>query len=406
MLSKPDELKDTIIVDAEAHLMESPEEYQEYLEKPYRTPMIVKDVVTNTRYLVIDGKLVPRPFGFGGGMILGNIDHARNPYWGQTNSKLKAKGFSLDDIEGRLMDMDQMGVDIQIAACTNCLSIPNIKDRNYAYALAKAYNNYVHDKLRKIESRRLLVSAIVPLQDVDLAIKELERVKELGFKSVVIPPYVSNGTYIASKPIWEEEFFKFFEKVAQLDMILIIHPTGATNESPFAFQFYNWYYVRSIAFPFSNMATLTGLIGEGIFERLSKLKVCLAESGGSWLPYWIWWLDETIEHGALRKYFKDRFGIDPYPNLKKLASEYLQQGNIYVSLESDEPPELVRYLVEKLGMENNLLFGTDYPHVSDIEYFPDEVSVFIENVAKPANLTLNQIRKILGDNAVELFNLR
>jgi hypothetical protein len=43
-------------------------------------------------------------------------------------------------------------------------------------------------------------------------------------------------------------------------------------------------------------------------------------------------------------------------------------------------------------MENNLLFCNDYSHVSDLDYFLNKTEVFMENVAKPANSSRNQIR--------------
>jgi len=44
---------------------------------------------------------------------------------------------------------------------------------------------------------------------------------------------------------------------------------------------------------------------------LPNLKVHLCEAGASWLPFWIWWLDEAIENPRFRKYTLERFGMDP-----------------------------------------------------------------------------------------------
>ncbi|MCH4815826.1 MAG: amidohydrolase family protein [Saccharolobus sp.] len=403
MMSKPEELKEFIVIDAESHIVENPEDIEKFLDKKYRLPMIVRDEVSGTRYWIIDGKMYTRPFGFGGGEARGLIDHTFNKFYGKISPKLKAKDASLNDIDGRLADLDQMGVDIQIVNPTSSLIVPFMSDKDWAYAMARAYNDYVASRLKY--TKRVYANAVVPVQDVNLAIKEMERAKELGFKGVIVPSFVSDGHFVALKPIFHEDYFPFFKKASELNMPIVVHITPTSSELPWVFLFNKYLYVRGVGHPYAMMITLMGLIGEGFFERLPTLKVHLCEAGASWLPYWIWWLDEAIESPRLRKYSLERFGIDPYPYLKKLASEYLQQGNIYVSLESDEPAEIIKYIIEKMKLENSIVFAADYPHASEAQYFPEYLNLFMENIAKPANLSSKQIEKILGENAKILYNI-
>jgi len=405
MISKPDELRDIEIIDAESHVVENPEDIEKFLDKKYRLPMIVRDEVSGSRYWVVDGKVYTRPFGFGGGEARGLIDHTFNKLYGKINPKLRAKDASLNDIEGRLADLDQMGIDAQVVNPTSGLIIPFMSDREWAYALARAYNDYVSTRIKESGTRRIYANAAVPIQDVNLAIKEMERAKELGLKGVVVPVFVSDGHFIAEKPIFDEEFFPFFKKATELNMPVVVHVTPTTSELPWVFLFNKYLYVRGVGHPFAMMVALMGLIGEGFFERLPNLKVHLCEAGASWLPFWIWWLDEAIENPRFRKYTLERFGMDPNPHLKRFASEYLQQGNVYVSVESEEPPEIIKYIIEKMGLENNLVFAVDYPHASEAELFPEYLNVFMGNIAKPANLNKKQMEKILRDNARRLYNI-
>ncbi|WP_162000428.1 amidohydrolase family protein [Sulfolobus sp. E11-6] len=114
---------------------------------------------------------------------------------------------------------------------------------------------------------------------------------------------------------------------------------------------------------------------------------------------------ESRENKLNKKSYLEVLGIDPYPYVKKLASEYINAGNIFITVETDDDPDLLRLAINKLNLENNILFATDYPHIADISYYPDNLNIFIETVANPAGLTNAQIRKILQDNAQQLFGL-
>ncbi|MEM4000710.1 MAG: amidohydrolase family protein [Saccharolobus sp.] len=407
MVDKPEEVKDIRVIDCDSHIIESPEDFEKFLEPGYKLPMIVKDIESDTRYWVFDGKLYTRPFGFAGGQIRGLIDHTYHPKWGLLNPKLKAKNFSLNDIKGRLIDLDEMGVDFQVVNPKSGLIIYNLRDKRYAAALARAYNNYVANRVKESGTNRIYANAIVPLQDLNEAVRELERVKDLGvFKGVAVPTFVSQGNFYADKPIYHEDFFPFFKRAAELNMPVAIHVIPAVSDMPFMYLFYNWLQVRTFGFSLAAMIGLTGLISEGLFERIPNLRVIFTETGVGWLPYWSWWLDENLEKiNSIRKSYLEVLGMDPYPYVKKLASEYISAGNIFVTVETDDDPDLLRLAINKLNLENNILFATDYPHIADISYYPDNLNIFIESVAKPAGLTNAQIRKILQDNAQQLFGL-
>ncbi|MBI3325923.1 MAG: hypothetical protein HYZ81_04370 [Nitrospinae bacterium] len=53
------------VIDADGHVMERPELFEAYVEKPYKPPRIFVDTQTQTRYWLVEGKLIPRPAGEG-----------------------------------------------------------------------------------------------------------------------------------------------------------------------------------------------------------------------------------------------------------------------------------------------------------------------------------------------------
>jgi predicted TIM-barrel fold metal-dependent hydrolase len=98
------------------------------------------------------------------------------------------------------------------------------------------------------------------------------------------------------------------------------------------------------------MMALLALIEGGVLERHPSLRVAFMEAGCGWVPYWLWRLDQ-VEYKHLQGEVAE--------NVRRPPSEYFRR-QCFVSIEPDEPtlPEVVR----QLGAEN-LLFGTDFPHV-------------------------------------------
>ena len=103
------------VIDSDGHLHEPFDLFERHIEKEFLSmrPRIVdlRDEPRDTGRWLVEGKLVPRlPFtkGVGGGGFR---------YQTPRHSQMKAKDNSLDDIAGRLQDMDRMEVDYQIVYC-------------------------------------------------------------------------------------------------------------------------------------------------------------------------------------------------------------------------------------------------------------------------------------------------
>jgi hypothetical protein len=100
------------VIDSDGHLHEPFDLFERYMEKEFHSmrPRIVdlRDEARDTGRWLVEGRLVPRlPFtkGVGGGGFR---------YQTPRHEQMKAKDNSLDDIEGRLQDMDRMEIDFQI----------------------------------------------------------------------------------------------------------------------------------------------------------------------------------------------------------------------------------------------------------------------------------------------------
>jgi len=211
---------------------------------------------------------------------------------------------------------------------------------------------------------------LVPLQDVELSIKELERMLKAGLKGVEIGTHV-NGVYPG-----DARFRPFWEVCESLGAFVFIHPVEGGGRAELR-DYYMW---NVIGNPLETSVAAGHLILSGVLETYPRLKLLLAHGGGA-LPYL---------HGRLDRGFKQRPEINKV--IKKPPTEYLKQ--FYFDTITHDAVVL-KSLVDLVGAEHVLL-GSDYPFDMGNEN-PVEL-------VRDANLGLENEKLILGDNAKRLLN--
>ncbi|MEQ8337074.1 MAG: amidohydrolase family protein [Cyclobacteriaceae bacterium] len=193
----------------------------------------------------------------------------------------------------------------------------------------------------------------VPMQDVDLAIQELERLDKLGFPGVQIGSNINNQNL--SKP----RFFEFFEACEKLDMAILVHPWDMMGKEHMEKYWLPWL----VGMPAETTRAITSMIFGGVFERYPKLRVCFAHGGGSFLA--------TLGRIA--------HGFNCRPDLVAVHNnvdprEYL--GRFWVDSVTHDP-EMLDYILKKIGSEK-VCVGSDYPFpLGDLEIgsFIDELDL-------------------------------
>ena len=181
--------KDFAVFDGDSHVVEPPELWEKYLEPEYRTlgkQALWRQEGRTGAYLKVNGEIfrdrtnpnLPRHALWRPGMnwdAIGELDpHIRHPMnegaW---------------DPQARLCDMDAMGVDRTLVYPTwFAEGFFLVRDPDVAHALARAYNDWIAD-FCKTAPQRLFAAAIVPLQNMDFALEELQRVARMPFLSAV-----------------------------------------------------------------------------------------------------------------------------------------------------------------------------------------------------------------------------
>src|ERR687892_704399 len=165
--------------DADVHGEESTDTWK-YLDETFSrrspVPITLEDqpaLLGQNAFWLIDGAVVPRTSGKG-------LSLFGTP---ATSRHAREKPFSigsqeLTDVEARIRDLDQFGIDTQIINST-LLNATLSPDIDFEYALCRAYNSWIHEICEQ-SSGRLRWNAMLRLTQIEKALEELRRVEALG----------------------------------------------------------------------------------------------------------------------------------------------------------------------------------------------------------------------------------
>jgi predicted TIM-barrel fold metal-dependent hydrolase len=339
------------VIDADGHVMERDSEIREYLPAPYRDLMWVQ---TYSFFPSLDG-------WFRGFTSPGKRDDPDASTW--------------------LRFLDDCGIERTVLYPTAGLAVGLIQDRDWAVALTRAYNDWLYERFMRV-SPRLIGMAILPVQAPAQAARELRRaVEELGMPGAVLP-----AVTVTDRPYGHPEYQPLLEEANRLGCVLSIH--GAVSQRLGIDQFDTFIKTHTLEHPFGQMIQLTSLMFDGAFERYPNIRWAFLEAGVGWIPYMMDRMDEEWE----------RRGQRWAPALRRKPSEYLRQGNIYVSCEIEE--RTLPYAIELLGADQ-ILWASDYPHERERAQYLEDIPTFLERT----DLADEVKRKILYDNAVRLYRL-
>ncbi len=127
------------------------------------------------------------------------------------------------------------------------------------------------------------------------------------------------------------------------------------------------------------------LICGGVLDRFPRLRVAFLEAGGLWVPFWLARMDE----------FYVRIG-HMVPKTKLPPSEYFRRQCFC----SCEPDDVSLKAAATLGIEDYLMWASDYPHYDCV--FPGAVAELREHCAP---LTPTGREKVMGGNAARCYGL-
>ena len=377
------------IFDSDLHILEPVDLWPRYIEPKYKDQAPVGKPTTgpfSDMNLLVGGRVVS-PSGRVDFMSdEGNADYAE---LAQRRGRLEQfiefeqRGWGPDT---ELEAMDAEGVDMAVLYPTRGLSANAMEydDDGLAAAIARAYNDWLAEYCSAAPERMYGAAMVLP-QNIDATVAEVRRAsRELGFKAIFIRPNPVRGRNWhdpAYDPIWqacEEEglLVGFHEGMPSMLPCAVAERFDGRYED-------DWLTDHVARHPVEMMYASLSMIMGGVFERFAGLRVAFLEANCSWVPYWLWRMDE---HYELRERVAKR-------TLSRLPTEYFKQ-QCFVSIEADE--ETAGPVIDKIA--DNVVFSTDFPHPDSA--YPNAVKTFLK-----LPIDDDEKRKILWDNCVRMYGI-
>lgn len=291
---------------------------------------------------------------------------------GPPGSGAKMKG--LVDLDVRLADFPVLKIDHQFILPQLAGWWTYMIDAPLAIAIARSYNR---SNLRLMERFGDLLAgvAIVPLQDVPAAIREMEWARGEGFKAIMLDKVYPVKEHPYGESLGShKELWPFFRRAEELGMPMYLHNIqhGHRISNLPNFQRDGLYLFA----PQEGQVSLVSLITSGLLDDFPGLEFIFTEAGTGFIKPLVERLDAAFDgppmdydaeadsdvtRAVKAKLRRNRAFYGPEVFLEKNkepASHYFRK-NFYFTIETEEAelPEAIDFL----GAER-FLFATDYPH--------------------------------------------
>jgi aminocarboxymuconate-semialdehyde decarboxylase len=269
-----------------------------------------------------------------------------------------------------MKECDRQHVDVQVLSTVPVMFSYWAKPE-HTLDLAKILNDHIAGIVSDFP-KRFIGLGTLPMQDPDLAIRELERCLDIGLAGIQI------GTHINDWNLDAPEVFEVLQAAETLGAAVFVHPWDMMGKDQMPKYWLPWL----VGMPAETARAIASIIFAGVIEKLPNLRLAFAHGGGSF-PSTI----GRIEHGFNVR--PDLCAVDNNVNPKN----YL--GKFYLdSLVHDET--MLKYIVDLIG-EDKVALGSDYPFpLGELE--PGKI-------IKSADFSDTVKNKLLSENALTWLNL-
>lgn len=285
--------------------------------------------------------------------------------------------------------MEDVGIETAVLYTTGGLAYGKIFHVDWAIAMARAYNNWLHEAYLSV-SPRFKGMALIPMQEPEAAVEELRRaVEELGFCGAMLP------TTGFKDHLGAKEYWPVYREADRLGCAIGIH--GGAH-SGMGFDHMNVYTpVAAMGHPLGLLINFSGIVFNGILDRFPNAKFGFLEGGVAWLLVALERFDRSHETHVQ---WNPRGELSPKPDetVTDYIRKHVKEGRLYVGCEGDEPA--LAFAVKQVGSEM-FVYSSDFPHEVNNAMCKQE----IRELAECEELSSVEKENILHRNAERFYGL-
>jgi predicted TIM-barrel fold metal-dependent hydrolase len=367
------------MISVDAHLMPPSTLFKERLDRKWHAKLPRVEEHDGHKYVIIEGmrpeKLHPTQYE-GEDLI-------------RSKSGSDVASFVSDtDVEvnlARIEDQRRDGVDGEVIFPNGlALTMWSSSDVDFVHAQCQVWNDWVWEACEPYKYFCNPAAALATA-DIEASVKEVERVAKMGFRALTLP----------CKPIWGASdpshinynlsiYDRLWAAIQETGLAITYHvstgkdPRTARGNGGAVIN----YVVHSLA---PTIEPIVGMCASGVFDRFPKLRAGTIEANAGWVP----WMMEAMDEAYKKHHMWVR------PKLDKLPSEAFRE-NCFASFGEDVA---VIELIERFGLQDNLLWANDFPHHEGL--WPHSAEAIERTLGDHLDETTR--RKVLGLNAARIF---
>jgi len=237
----------------------------------------------------------------------------------------------------RLAECDADGIAVQVLSTVPVMFSYWAKPED-ALDLSRWLNDHVAE-VAAATPERFVGLGTVPMQNADLAIRELERCRgELGLAGIEI------GTHVNGQNLDDPAIVEVLRAAEQLGAAVLVHPWEMLGRERMP----NYWLPWLVGMPAETALAICSLIFGGVLDELGNLRIAFAHGGGAFPA-----LVGRVEHGYRVRpdLCAARGNTNPRDYLKRLYVDSLVHE-----------PRFLEYLIDLMGADR-IAVGSDYPFV-------------------------------------------
>ena len=275
------------------------------------------------------------------------------------------------DPEVRIQEYEKYQTQVQVV-CTIPVLFAYFARPEHGVEVAEFLNDDIADLVAKYPKNYIGLGT-VPMQAPELAVKELQRIKDIGLVGIQI------GSNIEDKNLNEPEFHPIWETCEKLGLAVLVHPWNMMGKEDMGRYWLPWL----VGMPAETSRAICSMIFGGIFDKFPKLRVNFCHASGSFLATL-----GRIEHGFNCR--PDLVAIDNPNNPREYC------GKFWVDCITHDS-EMLNYILKMQGSKKVTL-GSDYPFpLGDLE-----IGEFVNEM----NLENNVVEDIFCNSTLEWLKLK